>query len=116
MKSKLEYHHDDTGIIIYSIFHKIRKINYGNHPIFIINFCPVKTQLCFFNSLAYEPLFAQFQKSRYSAKLLLSINQTQSHILTNRLDSDPERILEIRDTIELEESPQVIFHDNPLKS
>ena len=64
----------------------------------------------------YEPLFAQFRKSRYSEKLLLSINQTQSHILTNRLDSDPERMLEIRDTIELEESPQVLFHDNPLKS
>ena len=64
----------------------------------------------------YKPLFAQFQKSRYSEKLLLSINQTQTHNLTNRLDSDSKRMLEVRDTIELEESPQVLFHDNPLKS
>ena len=42
-----EIDHDATGIIIYSIFHKIRKINCGNHPIFIMNFCPVKTQLYF---------------------------------------------------------------------
>ena len=64
----------------------------------------------------YEPHFAQFKKSIYSEKLLLSINQTQTHILTNRLDSDPERMLEVRDSIELVESPQVLFHDNPLKS
>ena len=43
-----EIDHDATGIIIYSIFHKI---NCGNHPIFIINFCPVKTHFFLFTSV-----------------------------------------------------------------
>ena len=43
----MEIDHDATSKYNYYIhvvqFHKIRKIHYGNHPIFIINFCPVKT-------------------------------------------------------------------------